>query len=208
VVVALGQESRPAVRPATQPSQTSDAAWALCPVTGLPASRDCYVYYRGKRVYLSDPAARERFEAEPGDYADGVRAQWERLRPLRTQVRCPVSGGLLDQRYFVEGRDERIYFSSAEARDAWQKEPQRFTGQLQSCYVFQTLCTCGHGEIDPTVAAEFKGRTIYFCCPGCRAAFEREPARFLKQLDEQMAANEKAWRAQQVAATQPSASHP
>jgi len=40
---------------------------------------------------------------------------------------------------------------------------------------------CGM-EIDPQQAAahaEHQGQTIYFCSPGCKTAFEKDPGRYL-----------------------------
>ena len=37
--------------------------------------------------------------------------------------------------------------------------------------------------VDPETApaqAEYKGQTYYFCAPGCKAAFEREPEKYLQ----------------------------
>jgi Cu+-exporting ATPase len=38
-------------------------------------------------------------------------------------------------------------------------------------------------EVDPEKAAakaEYQGQTYYFCAPGCKAAFEKEPDKYLK----------------------------
>jgi YHS domain-containing protein len=38
-------------------------------------------------------------------------------------------------------------------------------------------------EVDPKTAAaktEYEGETYYFCAPGCKAAFEKDPAKYLK----------------------------
>ena len=48
---------------------------------------------------------------------------------------------------------------------------------------------CGM-EVDPASAAgtaEYQGKTYYFCSPGCKAAFEREPEKYVQQAgtDEQ-----------------------
>ena len=48
---------------------------------------------------------------------------------------------------------------------------------------------CGM-EVDPASAAgtaEYRGKTYYFCSPGCKAAFEREPEKYVQQAgtDEQ-----------------------
>ena len=42
---------------------------------------------------------------------------------------------------------------------------------------------CGM-EVDPKSAAatyEYKGKTYYFCAPGCKAAFEKDPEKYLGQ---------------------------
>ncbi|MDI3299247.1 MAG: YHS domain-containing protein [Bacillota bacterium] len=46
---------------------------------------------------------------------------------------------------------------------------------------------CGM-EVDEATApakAEYEGKTYYFCAPGCKRAFEREPERYLAGGGEQ-----------------------
>lgn len=41
--------------------------------------------------------------------------------------------------------------------------------------------------VDPETApakTEYKGETYYFCAPGCRVAFEKDPERYLKSEGE------------------------
>lgn len=38
-------------------------------------------------------------------------------------------------------------------------------------------------EVDPKTASaksEYKGQTYYFCAPGCKVAFEKDPEKYLK----------------------------
>jgi YHS domain-containing protein len=45
---------------------------------------------------------------------------------------------------------------------------------------------CGM-EVDEKKAAatsEYKGKTYYFCAPGCKAAFDKDPEKFIKGLKE------------------------
>jgi YHS domain-containing protein len=38
-------------------------------------------------------------------------------------------------------------------------------------------------EVDPKTAPaknEYKGKTYYFCAPGCKVAFEKDPEKYLK----------------------------
>jgi len=42
-------------------------------------------------------------------------------------------------------------------------------------------------EVEPENApakAEYKGETYYFCAPGCKVAFEKDPEKFLKEEEE------------------------
>jgi len=38
-------------------------------------------------------------------------------------------------------------------------------------------------EVDPKTApakSEYKGKTYYFCAPGCKVAFDKDPEKYLK----------------------------
>jgi hypothetical protein len=37
-------------------------------------------------------------------------------------------------------------------------------------------------EADPDIFADYKGKRVYFCCPNCRAAFRRNPEKYLPLL--------------------------
>lgn len=43
-------------------------------------------------------------------------------------------------------------------------------------------------EVEPESAAaeaEYKGRTYYFCAPGCKVAFEKNPEKYLKESSDE-----------------------
>jgi Cu+-exporting ATPase len=47
-------------------------------------------------------------------------------------------------------------------------------------------------EIDPTTAAgtsEYKGQTYYFCAPGCKRSFDRDPEKYLGLSDDAQTAH-------------------
>lgn len=46
---------------------------------------------------------------------------------------------------------------------------------------------CGM-EIDPATAAgisEYQGQTYYFCAPGCKASFDKNPEKYLNRSENQ-----------------------
>jgi|GEM_PF-1117576 len=164
-----------------------------CPVTGRPIDLNVSIEFEGRRVYFADATAREKFLDDPGQYAEAVRKQWDLMRPPRVQVLCPVTGKPVDPEVSTLWNGVRIYFASAEAKATWEKDPQRYAAKLEESYTFQTVCPCGYGDIRPDVSLEYNGRTLYFCCPGCREGFKRNPEAMLKQVDEQIAANKLKW---------------
>ena len=197
---------KPGAESAAQPAGTGEKTSAvqgtpepLCPVTGKPIDRSVYTRFRGKRVYFSSKDCIEKFLADPGKYATALKQQWKLMRPLRVQVACPVTGGPIDKRFFVATPEVDIFFASADAKAAWLKDPKPYQDKLDACFTFQTGCgTCG-GDILPQAFIDFEGRRIYFCCLGCGREFQKEPQEFLKALDDQIAANEAAWKARQAA---------
>jgi YHS domain-containing protein len=47
----------------------------------------------------------------------------------------------------------------------------------------QTMCPIMEGnKIDKKVFVEYKGKKVYFCCAQCKAAFEKEPEKYLAKL--------------------------
>ncbi len=37
---------------------------------------------------------------------------------------------------------------------------------------------------DAPAKADYKGKTYYFCAPGCKVAFEKDPEKYLEQTEE------------------------
>ncbi len=46
----------------------------------------------------------------------------------------------------------------------------------------QTMCPIMNMAIDKKVFVEYKGKKVYFCCPGCEDKFNAEPEKFLAKL--------------------------
>jgi len=42
------------------------------------------------------------------------------------------------------------------------------------------VCGMEVDEKSPAGRSTYQGKTYYFCSPGCKAAFDRDPERFLK----------------------------
>lgn len=186
-----GTETQPATRPASMP--TVAAKPILCPVTGKPIDRRLTEHFRTKWVYFATVEAVEKFKKDPYEFVEGVLAQWEADKPLRVQVRCPVTGKPIDSGIYAGQGLEAIYFASDDARQKWLQNRKPFADKLADCYTFQTGCGLCGGDISPAVLRDIDGHTVYFCCVGCVDGFAKNKAENLKRVDEEIKAHEAAW---------------
>jgi YHS domain-containing protein len=46
----------------------------------------------------------------------------------------------------------------------------------------QTTCPISGKAINKECSTVYKGKTVYFCCPNCKAAFEKEPEKYVGKL--------------------------
>jgi len=56
------------------------------------------------------------------------------------------------------------------------------TEEVASAAIEQTTCPVMGGAIDKNMFTEYKGKKVYFCCPGCKPEFEKEPEKYLVKL--------------------------
>lgn len=199
LTLADGNAAGEPEKPTTHPPEHKHTVAALCPVTTKPIDKAHWVSFRGKRVYFADAASKAKFEDDPYAYVEGIQKQWEALKPLRVQVRCPVTGKPVDTTIFLDQDHETVYFATAEAKAAWQKSPKAYREKLAACYTFQTTCPCQHGDVRPDVSDEIRGQTVYYCCPGCRKMFEKRSALALQTVKKQITRNEAAWERREAA---------
>jgi YHS domain-containing protein len=56
------------------------------------------------------------------------------------------------------------------------------TEEAASMMTEQTTCPVMGGAINKNIFTEYKGKKVYFCCPSCKEAFEKEPEKYLSNL--------------------------
>jgi YHS domain-containing protein len=62
-------------------------------------------------------------------------------------------------------------------------EEAKKTATVTAASVEQTMCPVMEGnKIDKNVFVEYQGKKVYFCCAQCKAAFEKEPEKYLAKL--------------------------
>ena len=49
----------------------------------------------------------------------------------------------------------------------------------------QTTCPVMGGKINKAIFADCQGKRVYFCCDACPAEFKKDPAKYIKILEDQ-----------------------
>lgn len=123
---------------------------------------------------------------------------------LYTLETCPVSGQKLGSMgdpvvKTYDGREVRFccegcVASFEEDKDAhWKKVDAAIIKQQKPLYPIETCVVMG-AKLDAMggpVDKVYRNRLVRFCCAGCVSAFEREPEKFLKKLDEAVVEKQK-----------------
>ena len=56
------------------------------------------------------------------------------------------------------------------------------TKDAVSVEIEQKTCPVMGGEINKDLFTEYKGKKVYFCCPGCKEQFQKEPEKYISKL--------------------------
>lgn len=108
----------------------------------------------------------------------------------------PVSGGPLGDKpilYQHEGRELR--FTDQKTLETFKADPGKYLSKVDQQMIQQQLPsyplgTCMvsgdkiGGDMGKPVDLIFKNRLVRFCCPDCVPDFKKNPAKYLKMLDE------------------------
>ena len=74
-------------------------------------------------------------------------------------------------------------FSMAGCKE--KSEPEQVAEPIEEAAVEaieQTKCPVMNGTINKELFTEYKGKKVYFCCPGCKEQFLKEPEKYLSKL--------------------------
>ena len=54
--------------------------------------------------------------------------------------------------------------------------------QAEAKTIEQTTCPVMSGTINKSYYTEYKGKKVYFCCPGCKEQFNEDPEKYIAKL--------------------------
>ncbi|AQT69481.1 YHS domain protein [Anaerohalosphaera lusitana] len=75
--------------------------------------------------------------------------------------------------------NEQMDHENHEGHDHEAMEEESEAGSEETA---QKICPIMGNEIDKGISTEYKGKTVYFCCPGCIDTFEENPEKYVDEL--------------------------
>lgn len=107
-------------------------------------------------------------------------------KTITLQTTCPVMGGAVDKKLYVDHDGKRVYLCCQGCVAAVQKDPQKYIDKLEAAGVtvatLQTACPVMDQPIDKKLYVDHEGQRVYVCCPMCVAKFKADPEPYLKKM--------------------------
>lgn len=106
----------------------------------------------------------------------------------KAQTVCPMMGGRINRELFADYNGWRVYFCCPNCVGSFKKDAAKYIEKLQKAGIQleqtpQTVCPVSGNELaNKDISVEYDGRTIYFCCPACPEAFQKDPAKYFAKL--------------------------
>lgn len=176
------------VATAEEPEHSEDGAnLPKCPVMGEPVDFAVSTPTDQGPVYFCCKRCIKKFTAKPEKFAKDVAAQRKVLASMtKIQVTCPITGKPIDPKAFVDVGGRMIFACCKRCVGKIAADPSAVEEKLAAGYTYQTKCPVAGEEIDPTVFTTVAGGgKVYFCCPKCIGAFNKDPAKFAPKLEAQ-----------------------
>lgn len=121
-------------------------------------------------------------------------------KTLAPQTTCPVLGGAIDKKLFVDYKGKRIYVCCSDCINTLKKDPERYIKKLEAMgqsvetisrqkaspmkvLAPQTTCPVQGGPIDKNLYVDYRGKRIYVCCAGCINEVKKDPEKYIKKLE-------------------------
>ena len=117
---------------------------------------------------------------------------WAAKKPMKPQTTCPILGGKIDKSLYVDYEGKRIYVCCPGCIAEVKKDPAKYIEKLEAegitldkATIPQTTCPVMGGKINKNLFVEHGGKRIYACCPGCLPELKKDPAKYIKKLEDE-----------------------
>jgi YHS domain-containing protein len=172
---------------------------ATCPVSGRPAVETSSVELKdGSTVYFCCDNCPAAFEKSPKKFTMKVNAQLLQTGQI-VQVACPITGKPVNKETTFEGGELEVGMCCknclakvGKADDEAKLKLLFSEAAMKKGFTHQTTCPVSGKDIDPAHFVTYQKEKVYFCCPNCPGAFEKDPTKFVAKLPQFKKAGDKA----------------
>jgi YHS domain-containing protein len=162
---------------------------ATCPVSGKPAGEDHMVQLKnGDKVYFCCDNCPKTFDKDRKSFDLKVKRQLVETGQV-VQVACPLTGKPVNKDHMAEVGTTKVGFCCdkcegkyKEASDDDKLKMLFAAKDFNQGFTRQTKCPVSGKPINPEQFVDYKGKKVYFCCPNCPAAFNKDPESFVDKL--------------------------
>ncbi|MDA7979222.1 MAG: TRASH domain-containing protein [Pirellulales bacterium] len=171
---------------ASSTAKAQDKFVASCPISGGAASEENFIERNGKKIYFCCPNCSKAFEASPEKFAATVNYQLLQTKQM-VQVGCPLSGGPIagDKKVKIGTTEVDFCCQNCQGKIAKMDQKEQVAtvfGSAAKGFTMQTKCPVSGQPISTEHTVKHEGTDIYFCCPNCKAGFEKDPAKYADKV--------------------------
>jgi YHS domain-containing protein len=103
------------------------------------------------------------------------------------QTLCPISGKPVDGQTAIVYGGQKIKLCCPGCDEEFLKDPEGYLAAMGDQGVIvesvQTVCPVSGKDLPGLeTSVEYKGRRVYFCCPGCDEEFLKDPEPYLPRI--------------------------
>lgn len=96
-----------------------------------------------------------------------------------TNKTCPLMGEATKAKYRVEYNGQYVYFCCKACVEAFNSDPEaaiaKMSAEDKAAIQKNDACPISNEKIEKfDVKSEYDGKLVYFCCPDCKAKFDKE----------------------------------
>jgi YHS domain-containing protein len=175
--------------------RAEDAGAYSCPVLHNPIptlTRDTQSSdYMGVRYYFCCEGCKPQFDK---DQAKFLKDDKNKNKTLGASLFDPITAKRLDPEKAAVHSDYngvRYFFAKEDDKTTFDKDPKKYAAVPKKEVLF---CPVSNEIVESYEKAadysDIKGVRYYFCCPGCKPQFDKNPDKYLHDLDEHTKAAE------------------
>jgi YHS domain-containing protein len=180
----------------------SESKGLTCPVSGkaIATPGDQTTQVLGRTVDLCCPGCESKVTGDLAKYMPAIKQQLLAKGELK-QMTCPLSGKPINSEMTVSHEGTEIGFCCKGCKGKFETEAavkEKTLKALPDTLAWFDMCP-GSGkavtaDVKPISFEVAKGvkQDVYFCCPGCVAPFEKDPAASVAKLVKKQAAAKKS----------------